>query len=90
MKIRFISAQVLTNKDGSLKAQRVYAIPMPAVCSFYLQAVQQDENGNQENVQIGVLCQEWKTRDILDNHPNMDLLMKTLQKSFGVYWGWKV
>lgn len=89
MSNRYISAQVLLNSDGSLKAQRVYAIPMPSVVSFYLQAVQEAPNGGQENVIIGVMVQDWNSRDILDNHPNFDVLMKTLQKHFGVYWGWK-
>jgi len=79
---RFISAQVLLNSDMSMKAQRVYSIPQPAVVSFYMQGF----HGNDGIVTVGVLVQDWKTADCLDRHPDMDALMKTLSKHFGL-WG---
>lgn len=86
-KLRFVSVQVLLNKDGSLKAQRVYAIPMPNVVSFWVLGVQLGEDGIQESVNVGVMVQEWKTHDILDTHPNNDILLAVLQKSFGIQLG---
>jgi len=81
MSYRFISAQVLLNKDMSMKAQRVYAIPMPVVVSFYLVGSDADLNP----VTVGVLVQDWKTVEALDFHPDMQALEKVLEKSFG-FW----
>lgn len=78
---RYISSQVLLNKDMSMKAQRVYSIPMPSVVSFYL--VGTDADGHM--VTIGVLVQDWKSRDCLDFHPDMKALEETLCKHFG-FW----
>jgi len=77
---RFISAQVLLNKDMTMKAQRVYAIPMPTVVSFYLDA--HDLEG--KPVLVGVLVQDWKSADCLDFHPDYLNLVRTLEKHFGL------
>lgn len=82
MKKRYVSAQLLLNKDGSLKAQRIYEIPEPATVSFYLCGY---EPATDEDVLVGVMCQEWHgTHDILDNHPACELLIAVLEKRFGM------
>lgn len=77
---RYISAQVLTNKDGSMKAQRVYSIPKPAVISFYL-----DCNSLVSGMQVvGVLVQDWNTADCLDAHPDNENLYAAIEKFCGL------
>lgn len=81
MKTRFISSQVLLNKDGSMKAQRVYEIPQPAVVSFYMYA---DEIETWKEIKVGVLVQDWNTSDCLDNHPDLNALVIACEKHFGL------
>lgn len=78
--MRYISAQVLLNRDLSMKAQRVYAIPMPNVISCWV--VAEDLAGLP--VRVGVLVQDWKTADCLDRHPDYLQLARTLEKHFGL------
>jgi len=77
---RYVSAKVLLNSDLSMKAQRVYAIPMPTVISCWV--VAQDLEGNP--VRVGVLVQDWRTADCLDRHPDYLQLARTLEKHFGL------
>lgn len=82
MKTRFVSCQVLLNKDGSLKAQRIYAIPEPSVISIS-HKMREIETG--EIVKVGVMVQEWNgTHDILDHHPDVRKLWDALEKHFGL------
>lgn len=84
MKTRFISAQVLLNKDMTMKAQRVYSIPMPSVVSVYLDA--HDLQG--EATLVGVMVQDWKSADCLDFHPDLEKLIVVVEKHFGLnVWG---
>lgn len=82
MKHKYISVQILLNKDGSLKGQRVYEIPEPSVISQYFMAYAPDLK---ERVRVGCMYQQWHgTHDILDTHPNIQELAKVLQRHFGV------
>lgn len=82
MNRRYISVQLLFNKDGSLKGQRVYAIPEPSVVSQYFHGYMPDKK---EACEVGFMYQEWHgTHDILDNHPNIPELCKVVQRHFGI------